>query len=328
MTAHTPSAIIGEFSLSDLLREAAERSIQVRYIADKIPSLKTPTMSGTLRAEEVQPGLLMSSYDLTHIADGEMAVEIEPSLLCGILLDGESQPMTVEGHGTVFHKPSHVELIGFGDSIRCRRAWRAGTSARTFGISVKPEFLRRFSSSLTGDDLEPLHNMLQPGFRQMTLPWQSSLIEIANNVVTHPYGGQLASLYHESHALRFLVEVAIALKDAQHARRMLGRIQHERAMHARDILDRSLSDPPKALDLAREVGVNLTTLQANFKDAFGMTIFGYVRLQRLKIARILILEHGLRVAEAGARVGFTNPAAFSAAYRRHFGRSPTADQGR
>ncbi|MGE3364540.1 MAG: helix-turn-helix transcriptional regulator [Rhizobiaceae bacterium] len=326
MSAHTPSAIVGDFSLLDLLREAAERSIQVRYLVDEIPSMQTPTMSGTLRAEEVQPGLLMSAYDLTHIADGELAVEIDQSLLCGILLDGESLPMTIDGHGIVAHKTNHVEIIGFGDTVRCHRPWRAGSHARTFGISLRPHFLERFSRSLTSDDLAPLQELMAPGFRRITLPWRPALVDIANSVVSHPYSGQLATLFHESHALRFLLEIVLSLKEQQRASKRVGRIRYERATHAREILDRSLSDPPKSLDLARQVGVNLTTLQADFKQSFGTTIFGYVRVQRLEMARILILEHGTRIAEAGARVGFTNPAAFTAAYRKHFGRPPTADQ--
>lgn len=77
------------------------------------------------------------------------------------------------------------------------------------------------------------------------------------------------------------------------------------------------------LDLARRLGANVTTLQANFKAAFGTTIFGYVRNRRLEMARVLLLDHGLGVAEAGYRVGFTNASAFTAAYRRHFGHSPS-----
>lgn len=328
MTDREPSIIVGDFSISDLLREAAQRSIEVRYVPERIPSIQTNTMSGMLRTEEVQPGLLMSAYDLTHIADGELAVDMEPSLFCGILLAGESMPLTVDGHGAVVHRPNQVEVLGFGDTIRCHRPWFAGTRARAFGISLKPRFLERFSHMLTGDDLAPLEEMMVPGFRQLTLPWQQSLVDIANSVLDHPYSGQLATLYHESHALRFLLETTLALKDQRSARRALGSVRYDRAMHAREILDASLSSPPKSLDLAREVGVNLTTLQADFKKAFGTTIFGYVRLQRLKIARVLIREHGTRVAEAGARVGFTNPAAFTAAYRKHFGRPPTADQSR
>lgn len=40
---------------------------------------------------------------------------------------------------------------------------------------------------------------------------------------------------------------------------------------------------------------------------------------------MLIAEGGIPVAEAGYRVGFSNAAAFTAAYRRHFGAPPRMD---
>ncbi|MEM1140849.1 MAG: helix-turn-helix transcriptional regulator, partial [Pseudomonadota bacterium] len=58
---------------------------------------------------------------------------------------------------------------------------------------------------------------------------------------------------------------------------------------------------------------------------FGTTIFGYIREQRLEMARYLLLDHGLKVSEAGYRVGFSSPAAFSSAYRRRFGHPPSVD---
>ena len=139
-----------------------------------------------------------------------------------------------------------------------------------------------------------------------------------------PYGGSLRSLFRESQALRFTLEVAALLQEEAQLIRKIGRRQYGRVRHARDLLDRSLVDPPKLLDLARELGVNVSTLQANFKAAFGTTIFGYVRSRRLEMARILIHDHGLGIAEAGYRVGFTNPAAFTVAYRRHYGHPPSA----
>lgn len=97
-------------------------------------------------------------------------------------------------------------------------------------------------------------------------------------------------------------------------------------MAARAILDSDLIAPPKTLDLAKQVGGNISALQLNFKRVFGTTIFGYIRTRRLAMARVLITEHKLGSAQAGYRVGFASPAAFTAAYRRFFGRPPSAER--
>ncbi len=322
------TAIVGDFSVSDLLREAAARAVTIEHRVLARTSIETPAMSGMLKAEEVQPGLLMSGYDITYLKDSGLAVEIEPSLLCTVLLDGSSEPLRLDGQPAVAHKPGRIEVLGFGSRLAGERAWFTGQRARAFGITVKPDFLDRFASTVDNDSLSSLRDFLQPGFRRATLPHLARAVEIANEILDHPYEGNLARLYHESQTLRFLLEIAIALHEQERVGRKIGRLQYERAHNAREILDRRLADPPKALDLAREVGVNLTTLQSNFKLAFGTTIFGYVRVQRLKMGRILMSEHGLRVAEAGRHVGFSNPAAFTAAYRKHFGHPPTADQTR
>lgn len=319
------SELVGDFSIGGLLREAAARSIDVSYIEEVSPVVDTPTMSGTLKAETIRNGLLMSGYDLVHLADFELAVKMDRSVLCGVLLDGESSPLSVEGHQAIDHKPQRVEVVGFGEPIVCRRHCGAGTRARTFGITLRPEFLEQFGEHIDDDGLAPLRAFLRPGLHRTTLPWSPRIIDMANDVLNHSYSGMLGRFYHESQVLRFLIEVAVALREQTRTQDAIGRIPYDRAIQAREILDRNLIDPPRALDLARQVGVNLTTLQANFKAAFGTTIFGYVRKQRLEMGRLLIMDHGLRIADAGLRVGFSNAAAFTAAYRKHFGRPPTSE---
>mgnify|MGYP001312252908 CR=1 FL=1 len=328
MGATARTAIVGEFSVSDLLREAAERSISLDHLVAIPATVATPQMSGMLRAEEVQPGLLMSGYDLIYLDDSDLAAEMEPSIMCALLLEGTSGEMRVGAHPPFSNRLQRVEVAGLGSRMTCRRPWFAGQRTRAFGLTLTPQFLDRYAFNVVDDGLSPLRGFLAPGFKRSTLPWLPRTLEIADDILAHPYEGNLAKLYHETHALRFLLEVAVALRDQERASVGMGRLEYERACTARDILDRRLVDPPKALELAREVGINLTTLQANFKAAFGTTIFGYVRTQRLKIGRILMMEHGLRVAEAGLRVGFSNSAAFTAAYRRYFGHPPTAERGR
>lgn len=319
------SEMVGDFSVGVLLQEAAARSIDISYIEAVSPVVDTPTMRGTMKAEAIRSGLLMSGYDFVHVSDFELAVKMDRSVLCGVLLDGESSPMSIEGHQSIDHKLQRIEVVGFGEPILCRRQCRAGTRARTFGVTLRPEFLEQFGERVDDDGLAPLRAFLKPGLHHTTLPWSPKLLELGNDVLNHSYAGRLGQFYHESQTLRFLIEVAVALRDRSRARASIGRIAYERAVQAREILDHNLIDPPRALDLARQVGINLTTLQSNFKAAFGTTIFGHVRKQRLEMARLLIMDHGLRVADAGLKVGFSNAAAFTAAYRRHFGLPPTSD---
>ncbi len=319
------SDLIGDFSISGLLREAAERSIDVSYIEDVSPTVDNPTMSGIMKVEMIRNGLLMSGYDLFHLADFELATKMDSSVFCGLLLDGESAPLVIDDCCTIDHKPQCVQILGFGDPVTLRRRCGHGSRARAFGITLRPEFLEQFGEDIDDSALDSFREFLTPGLHRSTLPWLPKLVAIGNNVINHSYSGVLSRFYHESLALRFLIEVAVSLNDQTRAYAAIGRIPYDRANQAREILDRNLIDPPRALDLARQVGINLTTLQANFKAAFGTTIFGYVRMRRLELGRLLIMDHGLRIAEAGLRVGFSNAAAFTAAYRKHFGRPPTSD---
>lgn len=316
-------ALQGDFSIADLLRKAAERSIEINYVIEASSQIDTPSMSGLLLVEEVQPGLLMSGFDLTYTADCHLEVEVERSITCAILLEGTGEALQVIDHPPITHTPGRVEVLGYGESRVCMRPWHAGQRARVFGLTMKPSFFDRFGALVDGDGLAALHRFLDPGIHAATLPWSRKLLDLANTVLDEPYGGTLRSLFRESQSLQFTLEVASLLHEEERIIQEIGRRPYERARHARELLDQALVNPPKLLDLGRQLGVNVSTLQANFKAAFGTTIFGYVRGRRLDMARILIRDHGLGIAEASYKVGFTNAAAFTTAYRRYFGHPPS-----
>ncbi|GGN44345.1 hypothetical protein GCM10011349_09290 [Novosphingobium indicum] len=316
--------IEGHFSIGDLLREAAERSIELGYVTETIPEIDAPAMSGMILAEEVQPGLLVSGFDLTYTAECRLDAKVERSVCCAVLLEGSGEPLEVQGHPPVTHEIEHVVIFGFGETKICTRPWHRGQHAKVFSVTLEPRFFERFGDMVADDGIAILERYIEPGVHSASLPWSRRIVDQAHEGLVAPYGGSLRSLFRESQALRFTLEVAALLQEEEQLIRKIGRRQYDRVRHARELLDRSLVEPPKLLDLARELGVNVSTLQANFKAAFGTTIFGYVRSRRLEMARILIHDHGLGIAEAGYRVGFTNAAAFTVAYRRHYGHPPSA----
>jgi AraC-like DNA-binding protein len=312
-------------TVSDVLRAAAEASLSIEPANNVAINLQTPAMSGRLLTYQVHGGLTASAHDITYLSDQEFVVDVEPSLMCGVLLQGDDDVMWVDGHDSVSRRRERPVLVGFAETTKCRRPFRAQHRCCGAGFALSPSFFDRFGEQIADDGLSMLRNFCRGGFRTETLARSPRLLEIAREALDHSYNGALGELFLECNALSFVLEVAKLL---EHERRMvteIGRGHYDRVMEAREFLDANLTTPPRALELARRVGTNITTLQANFKLVVGTTVFGYVREQRLLMARVLLREHDVSVAEAGYRVGFSSPAAFTAAYRRSFGHPPSAE---
>ena len=75
--------------------------------------------------------------------------------------------------------------------------------------------------------------------------------------------------------------------------------------------------------LAHEVGTNERRLTTEFRQHTGMAVFEYLRVQRLRKACELLLHTGLAVGAVGLQTGYSSAAAFSFAFRQHFGVTPT-----
>lgn len=309
----------------DLVRLGAEFALGVEPIDTAPQVLETPIYTGRLLAHEVQPGLVLSASDVTYVCEQSFAVEMEPTLVCGIMLSGTVVHSDVADYGLFTRHPHQINVMGSDRPIRYRTLLERGRHFRTAGFMLRPSFFERFGDDVDDDGIAALRDLMTGGFRTAAIALSPRIGEIARLCLEHPYGGHLGRLFLESNALSYVIEVAQALKDERRLVALIGRREYDRVMHAREILDGDLVDTPTTLELARRVGINVTTLQANFKAVFGKTIFAHVREQRLMVAKVLLQEYRLSVAEAGRRVGFSRPSAFSAAYRRHYGHPPRAE---
>lgn len=319
-----------EFSVADIARGSAAfaPSVKVRANSRVAEEVRDPAISGFLLANEVQPGLFATGHRATYLDDFNVEIEVESSLVCGILLGGAAEPVYVSGQKPIYYVTERPLLIGFGKPVSSSGCWKAGQTNAFAGFSLHHAFFERLGPHVDNDGLSRLHGLLKADFSSMVLPRSVKLLEIAQTNLSHPYEGRLGELFLEANTLAFVIETARLLEETERVSALMGRKQYDRVMEVRDTLDANLADPPKSLDLARQVGVCLTTLQTNFKAVFGMSIFAYVRKQRLDLSRALLRDTDLSVAEIGYRVGFSNAAAFTAAYRREFGVPPTKEAGR
>ena len=92
------------------------------------------------------------------------------------------------------------------------------------------------------------------------------------------------------------------------------------------ILAESPERSPSLGELARLVGMNECSLKSGFRQTFGVTVYGFLREQRMLLADELLMDGGLQVAQVAERVGYESPSRFAVSYRKRFGISPKQRQ--
>ena len=91
---------------------------------------------------------------------------------------------------------------------------------------------------------------------------------------------------------------------------------------ARDILLSDLRDPPDLSTLTRQVGTNHNKLTREFQQHLGMSVYTYLREQRLVRAQTLLASGDLQIQQIADQVGFKRVGDFGTAFKRRFGMTP------
>lgn len=91
---------------------------------------------------------------------------------------------------------------------------------------------------------------------------------------------------------------------------------------ARTHLLKSLSTTPLMKDLEKLTGTNSKQLNAAFKACAGVTVYDYLREERMKEAKILLQKTQLSVQDISFQVGFINSTNFATAFKKRFGFTP------
>lgn len=122
--------------------------------------------------------------------------------------------------------------------------------------------------------------------------------------------------------LALLGEVVKAIEGKAAAPRSEFRAEVERRMEPM-----LASGPVRIDDVARALGCSRQTLYRRLK-ADGVTYAALLDDLRRRLALRFVREQGLSVKETAWRLGFSDPAAFSRAFKRWTGASPSAARGK
>jgi len=98
-----------------------------------------------------------------------------------------------------------------------------------------------------------------------------------------------------------------------------------RIARAIERLRKEFDQPLRIDDIARELGMSVSSFHHHFKAVTAMSPLQFQKQMRLQEARRLMLGEGLNAASAGYRVGYNDASHFNREYKRLFGLPPLCD---
>jgi AraC-like DNA-binding protein len=288
--------------------------------------------AGFMYMVKLRPGLMLGigDYRLTK----KIAVQFENNLRAVAFAYSASGSMQYtldqgEERRDVWHFKQGSGVMAYLPEIRGTAVTTPGLSVNCIGLYIEPWLL----ADLMGQDRNQLPRDIYSILQGKCCPEYYRLFDAtaAANIIVHqivncPYQGALKRLYYESKALELITHSMAALAPQAPARPAhklpLNPEDAKRIRHVRRVLEREFQNPPRLMDLARSVGVSHPKLNSCFREAYGATIFEYLREVRLSRARSLLEEGRMNVTEAAFEVGYASLSHFAKAFREHFGASP------
>lgn len=90
-----------------------------------------------------------------------------------------------------------------------------------------------------------------------------------------------------------------------------------------DYLTSRLSHAPSMTQLARALHTNEKRLSRAFRNVLDLTVFEFLRQERLRRATRLLSETSLTMAQIAEELGYSSSANFATSFRTHTGHTPT-----
>lgn len=89
------------------------------------------------------------------------------------------------------------------------------------------------------------------------------------------------------------------------------------------LIHANLAELPPVAEIAHQVGTHDKKLSAVFREHLGMTVFAWVREERLRLAREWLADTDMSVHDIAMQVGFRSAANFATAFRARMGVAPS-----
>lgn len=292
------------------------------------------------RVHELLPGLRVHADDLTDPVDAMARGRCAPGLHLVILLEG-SLDLSYGQRRVLLHtagerarptragSAARAVIVNLNAPEPFTRRLRRGAYARRVSLCISHDWLRALAAT-SGMRLPSALDLLLNGHLALH-SWQPSAraVALAEQLVRPPAQVPVLDLlYQNSRLLDLLAEVLAPLHaderaPAPTASSVPSAALARRLRDLREFLNSGAADGLSLDEIAGHAGMNVNALQNHFRNAYGTTVFGFLREARLLRARIALERDGLSIKRAAALAGYGSAANFATAFGRRFGLTPT-----
>lgn len=291
-------------------------------------------LEGRYSLVRLRPGLILHASDARDTHDLTTQIVVRPALTCSIVLAGHVDFSVGDrdfcfGPGlTGKRAPAAGYLVSKAQADTFTRRGHRGVHVRKVNVTVEPGWLDDNTAAGSGD---PAGLRRFSGTHLASLTWHPSarIVSLAEQILLPPaYGPGLQRLYLESRAIEIVLEAMLAAAEGTPPRTSLSPRDHSRLKQVCDFLHAPGNEALSLEAIARHAGMSVSALHRLFRATHGMSVFDYVRLDRLHRARHALERDGVTVTQAAYIAGYRGPANFATAFKRLYGLSPRHARGR
>lgn len=256
---------------------------------------------GACLCREFSAGLLVHAIDGMEPEHQDVSIGKPPGLTICIVL--ESARCIALSSGTPY------ELI---------RHFQQGRPLRKIIVAVEWDWLAQRHAYCSAS-LQCINALRAQSTGYWEWPASPQLVGLGEQLLASTKAPPLIRHFQvESRALDILSDALLEL-DQQQAQPVTRGIERAHAY-----IERNLQNISSLEELARHVGMSVSSLQRQFKQTYRQTVVNYLRRRKLEMARAALSREDMSIGEAAYIAGYSHTSNFVTAYKRQFGHTPGA----
>lgn len=151
------------------------------------------------------------------------------------------------------------------------------------------------------------------------------MLRAINDIMACQWTGVMRKLYLESKVIELLVMEIEQFKQQQTSPIPAAvSTDIDKLKDLKALLDRNFLDEYTVYDLVKTTSLNEFKLKTGFKQLYNVSVFAYIKQLRMQHAYQLLTDNNMKVEEVSEVLGYNHAHHFSAAFKKHFGKTPSS----